>query len=407
MLQHGLAVGVGAHLEDIEIVVFTVGAPVVLGRLDGSVHLIQPGTDQRRILGNSGNHAAAAVKARGEGAILGGNVTDIRSQSGQGFPAVQSCDVCNVPGEADAVTSGLTLGNVGGPFLGEGFGVNQALGVQVMEPGNALLEALCVGNADDFLVVRYRDVTTTVGIAVAFTETVDQDAGILVAVVQDAGHGDDVAFNAKVSLQISRIVTESNQHSLKLVNGSGHFQIQIVQPCGVDEAHVAHGLDSGLFIAQLFDPGECPDVAILVGTHCLVLGSLLKDLVEVGHILLDVVFQIDDDTLLRILQQIGITETGIEHEVRQGLDVGHLQCDFLTPLVALDGLPLHMDVGLLFQTLEDGTVVRLGLGAGGEVGQALDGCGFGQRELEGSGVHFQAGGIAAHGTLAAAASKQR
>ena len=106
------------------------------------------------------------------------------------------------------------------------FSTNQALGVQVMEPGNALLEALCVGNADDFLVVRYRDVTTTVGIAVAFTEAVDQDAGILVAVVQDAGHGNDVAFNAKVGLQVSRIVTESNQDSLKLVNGGGHFQMQ-------------------------------------------------------------------------------------------------------------------------------------------------------------------------------------
>ena len=38
-----------------------------------------------------------------------------------------------------------------------------------MEPGNTLLEALGVGNADNLLVIGYRDMTAPVGIAVAET----------------------------------------------------------------------------------------------------------------------------------------------------------------------------------------------------------------------------------------------
>ena len=250
-----------------------------------------------------------------------------------------------------------------------------------MEPGNTLFEAFGIGDTDDLLVVGDSNVTAAVGIAIAFAKAVDQDAGILVAVIDDTCHGDNIAFDAKVGLEVSGIVPEGNQHLLKLVYGGGHFQIQVLQPCGVDEAHVANGLDGGLFVAQLLNPGQCPDVTVFVGAHGLVLRSLLEDLAQVGHILFNVFFQIDDDTLLGVLQQVGVAEAGVEHEVGQGFDIGHFKGNLLAPLVALNGFPFHMDVGLLLQPLEDGTVVGLGLGAGGEVGQTLDGCGFRQGEL--------------------------
>ena len=209
-----------------------------------------------------------------------------------------------------------------------------------------------------------------------------------------------------MGLEVGSVVPEGNQHLLKLVYGGGHFQIQVIQPCGIDEAHVAHGLDGGLFVAQLLNPGQRPDVTVFVGAHGFVLRSLLEDLAQVGHILFNVFFQIDDDTLLGVFQQIGIAKTGVEHEVGQGFDIGHFKRNLLAPLVALNGFPLHMDVGLLLQPLEDGAVVGLGLGARGEVGQALDGGGFCQRELQGCGINIQTGGSAAYAALAAAASQQ-
>ena len=86
-----------------------------------------------------------------------------------------------------------------------------------------------------------------VSIAVAFAKAIDEDAGVLIAVVDDAGHGDDVAVNAILCLDRSGVITECNQHLLKLVHRGGHRQTEEVQPLGIDEAHVANGLDGGLF----------------------------------------------------------------------------------------------------------------------------------------------------------------
>ena len=147
-------------------------------------------------------------------------------------------------------------------------------------------------------------------------------------------------------------------------------------------------------------------MAVFVGAHGFVLRSLLEDLAQVGHVLVDVLLQIDDNALLGVFQQIGIAKTGVEHEIGQGFDIGHFKRNLLAPLVALNGFPLHMDVGLLLQPLEDGAVVGLGLGARGEVGQALDGGGFCQRELQGCGINIQTGGSAAYAALAAAARQQ-
>ena len=113
-------------------------------------------------------------------------------------------------------------------------------------------------------------------------------------------------------------------------------------------------------------------MAVLVGAHGAVLGGLLKDLLEVGHVLVDVLLEGDDDALLGILQNISIAETGRRNKFGKGLDVGHLKCDLVGPLVALDGLPVDMDVGGLFKALVDRAVVGLRLGAGRVPGQTGD-----------------------------------
>ena len=147
-------------------------------------------------------------------------------------------------------------------------------------------------------------------------------------------------------------------------------------------------------------------MAVHVQAHGLVLGDLLKDLLEVGHILVDIVLQGDDDALLAVLQEVGLAKARVEHKVGQGLGVGHLQLDGVAPLVALDGLPLHVDVGLLLQALEDGAVVGVGLGVGGEVGQAGDGGLFCQGHGHLGGVHIQTQAVAQAGAAVAAAGEQ-
>ena len=233
MLEHGLALVVGAHDEDIELVIFAVGAPVVLRGLQRRVHLVKPGADQGRILGVGGhNSAAAAVKAGGIGTVLGGEVEHVGLQHGHGLPCAgvrdnvghaDFNDVGNVPAEADAVAPGLALGNVGGPLLGESVGVDQILGVEFVEPFHALAPALGGGGAENLLVVADDDMAAGIGIAVAFAEAVAEDGAVLVAAADDAGHGDDVAVNAELGLDLVGVIAEGDQHLFKLVGGSGHL----------------------------------------------------------------------------------------------------------------------------------------------------------------------------------------
>ena len=116
-----------------------------------------------------------------------------------------------------------------------------------MQPVQTITVALLGGGADDFPVVGNGNMTVLVSVAVAFAKAIDEDAGVLIAVVDDAGHGDDVAVNAILGLDRSGVITECHQHLLKLVHRGGHRQTEEVQPLGIDEAHVANGLDGGLF----------------------------------------------------------------------------------------------------------------------------------------------------------------
>ena len=186
-------------------------------------------------------------------------------------------------------------------------------------------------------------------------------------------------------------VAESDEDLFEFIDGLRHFEVEEFQPCGVDERHVADGLNSGLFITQLFDPRESPDVAVFIGDHSLVFRSQFENFLQIRHVFFDQIFDRDNDTLLRILQQIGIAETGIENQFRECLDVRHFKGDLVAPLVALNGLPFDMDVGRFFQALEDGAFVGIGLRTGRVVGQSSDRRFFLKREGEGCRIDISGG----------------
>ena len=214
--------------------------------------------------------------------------------------------------------------------------------------------------------------TAGIGIAVAFTKTVAEDGAVFIAAVDNACERNDVAVNVELGFECIRVVTESDENLFKLIDSSGNFEAEELKPCEVDERHVADSLDSSLVATELLNPGQSPDMAVFICAHGAVFGCLLKDFAQIGHILVNVLFYMDNGTLLGILQQVSVTELCIEHKLRQRLDIGHLKADFVAPLIALDGSPVDVDVGCLFETFEDGAVVGFRLTAGREIGQAAN-----------------------------------
>ena len=240
-----------------------------------------------------------------------------------------------------------------------------------MEPFHPLTPAFCCSSADDLLVVVNNNVTAGIGIAVAFSETVAKNGAVLISAADDAGHRNDVAIDIEFLLECVGIIAESNQDLLEFIRCLGHFQSEELQPCNVDERHVADGLNSGLSDTELLDPRQSPDVAVLVRAHVAVLGSLFEDLAKVGHILVNVILKRDDNALLGILENISITKAGRRDKLRQSLNVGHFKRDLIAPLVSLNALPVNVDICLFLEALVDRAVVGFRFCAGcisGETG---------------------------------------
>ena len=241
-----------------------------------------------------------------------------------------------------------------------------------MKPLNTLAESFGGSGADNLAVVADNDVAAGIGITVAFTKTVAEDGAVFIAAVDNACERNNVAVNIELSFECIRVVTESDENLFKLIDSSGNFETEELEPCKVDERHVAYGLDSSLIAAELLNPGQSPDMAVFIRAHGAVFGSLLKDFAQIGHILVNILFHMNNSALLGILQQVSVTELCIEHKLRQRLDIGHLKADFVAPLIALDGSPVDVDIGRLFETFEDGAVVGFRLTAGREIGQAAN-----------------------------------
>ena len=92
-----------------------------------------------------------------------------------------------------------------------------------MQPVKTFTVALLSGRADNLQVIRDGNVAILIGITIALTKAVDQDTGILVTVVDNAGHRDDITLNAKLTLDGIRVVAESDQYLLKFIYRRRHL----------------------------------------------------------------------------------------------------------------------------------------------------------------------------------------
>ena len=388
MLQHLFALIICSKLEDIELIVLTVCTPVVLRGLERIIHLIDPGADKSRLLCNCCDYAATSVIAACERTVLRCQVLCVSLQHRERDKVLNVVNICNVPGEAYAVAMRFALGNICRPFLCESFRIDEVLCVKLMEPLDTILVALLCSCADDLKIISYRNVSALVHIADAFAEAVDKDCRILVAVIYDAGHRNDGTFDTELFLKISSAIAESNQSLLELINCAGHRKAEEIQPLLVDERHVADCLDSCLLGAELLDPRERPDMSVRIRRHDPVFRILVKYCLKVRHISINVLFKRNDNSLIRIFQQVCVTESGSENEFSQSLRVSHCEGNLIAPLVTLDCVPLYMDIGLLLKTFKDRTVIGVGLCVGRIADQTLDCCGLRKRELKALSVDF-------------------
>ena len=162
------------------------------------------------------------------------------------------------------------------------------------------------------------------------------------------------------------MLLERKQNLLELVCRAGHLKTKEIHPLGIDERHVADGLNGSLLGTELLNPGKRPDMAVRVFAHSPVFRIILEDCGKIRHILLDILFHIENQSLLRILQKVCIVQACLEDEIREIFVVCKSERFLVAPLVCLDRSPFDMDVGLIFQTFEDGAVVRIRFGAGRE-----------------------------------------
>ena len=107
-------------------------------------------------------------------------------------------------------------------------------------------------------------------------------------------------------LKILGVIMKRFQNLLKFIHRRRHLQSKVVQPFLIDIAHITYGLNGFLALAELFDPGKRPDMAVLIGTHRTVFRIFVEDLLQIRHILVDIVLQRDDDALRSITKKITV-----------------------------------------------------------------------------------------------------
>ena len=386
MLQRAVVL----HLEDVVLGGVAVGAPVVLHRLDRIIELVDPLGGERRVGVGAGDDAAADLKAHG--VLAGDGLFAVGVlQRGQGHVVVGGAGAGVVPRHEQAVAVAGRLGDVGVVVLGEDFGVDEALGVEGVQPFETGDDALVRQGVDHLFVVGDHIVVGVVAVA----EGAEQHAHVLIAAVHDEGERQAVGMG----------LLEGAQHLGELVGGGGHIQAQLIQPGFVDPGNAADGLDGFLAAAQLLDPGEGVDVAVGGGDEGAVLGIFVQHLLQVGHVLVDEVIHRDDGAVLGVAQQVVLAHLGVKDHVGQFL-LGQGQLLFLAELVVHVDRPVDVDVGGFLQPLGDQTVVDLLPGEGGLMGQRREGDGLAQGEGGRGRIHRRGGAVLARTAAGQGAQRQ-
>ena len=245
------------------------------------------------------------------------------------------------PGVAEA-----HAGNVGVVALGvadlvvlsEELIVDQAVLIELVGPLDALFVFLGgVGVAHGAVVVDQIALAVHVGHAEGRQEIHAQT---------DTGEGDLIVG---VAVAVRVLLLEGAQHVFQLVDGGGHFQTQIFQPLHVDDRHVAgHG-------ALGHPGGQGVDVAVCGGGDGLQRGHFFEGLGQVGHILLNQVFQRQE--VFHVVDDVGLAE-GLEaqhHLGQRAFAAGqHHGLLVVSPVVGGNDLPVDLHIGFLFQIHQEG-----------------------------------------------------
>ena len=129
-------------------------------------------------------------------------------------------------------------------------------------------------------------------------------------------------------------------------------------------------------------------MSVRIRRHDSVFRILVEYCLKVRHISINVLFKRNDNSLIRIFQQVCVTESGSENEISESLRIGHSEGNLITPLVALYCIPLYMDIGLFLKPFKDCTVIGVGLCVCRIADQTLDCCGLCKRELKALCIDF-------------------
>ena len=197
------------------------------------------------------------------------------------------------------------------------------------------------------------DVVGPVGEAEAGVEDVLAPAPL----VKAGGHGQGGAGVVAVVLVAHVVVLEGLQHVVQLVEGGGHFEAEVIQPCLVDHRVLGDGVDGVvLFLADaggahLLGGGQAVDAAVAHGDGRLDVGVGLQDGGQVRHdVGGDVGLEVDEDAVRAVVGQVVVGETHA-HESVGPVAAGDADVDLLGQGVA-HGVPLDRDAGGLLHLVQ-------------------------------------------------------
>ena len=365
--QHFIgAVGVGLNLAVVD------GAVVGLQGGNVGIELIRPGQELAHVLAVLGDDEliAAIVQIGGVGFHI---VLAIRASHGFHNNVIlgvaQQLRVSR-PAKHDAGAWIAVLLNLGAHHigsLGEALGIQRAAYIQLMRPLDGLFVVFGGGHKVGFaILVQAHVVAGAAGLHAEGQQQVVQIAR------QRSGIDEAIATLARLG--------EGGQHFGQLGVGRGHLQVQLIQPNLVD----VHFIGGSGAAGQLL--GQGIDLALGVSAQRLHGRIALKDSSQVGHILSDVIGQLNKVILvegdIRIVQG-----DGAEERIGQCFQAGgQHQALLIRPGGIVIGLPFDVHAGSLANFLEEGSLGKVNAPA---VRPAHDGDGEGVVLGCGSAAHAQ------------------
>ena len=247
------------------------------------------------------------------------------------------------------------LRHEGSVVHGDDLGINIALLIHVMHPGHGLF-ILGINGA----VV---DLAAIVRIGIKIIQAAECGAEIPQAIHVVGAEGDLIV--GAVAVQVGGL--DQMPVVLPVLQGHGAFDAQLFQPVGADDVgHIA-----GDFLIQ---HGHIINIAVAVSQCFFDTVPLVDLLLQVGHVVLDVIVQGQDHAGLAVLQNFGGGH--IHNDVRQ-LSIHHHKIQALVVIVLRGVIKFKIHIEFFAQDLPDihllGSNLVCGLGFQDAHGDALVG----------------------------------